>query len=81
MWGIVYCMALSSPHSAAFEVRSGRRSWPRDDSAERLYLRATEDGWSLLNSAGEVLFRGFGLDGRRQCLEFAREIGILMVFS
>jgi hypothetical protein len=74
-------MALSSPHSAAFEVRSGRPSWSRDDSAERLYLRPTEDGWSLLNSAGEVLFRGFGLDGRRQCLEFAREIGILTVFS
>jgi hypothetical protein len=81
MWGIVYCMALSSPHPAAFEVRCGRPSLSRDDAADRLYLRATEDGWSLLNSAGKVLFRGFGPDGRRQCLEFARDIGILTVFS
>lgn len=79
--GIVLDMALSAPHPAAFELRSGPQTRPRDKAADRLFLRATGDGWSLLNSADEVLFRGFGLAGRRQCLEFAREIRVLVVYT
>lgn len=80
--GIVLYMALLAPHPAAFELRSGppiRR--PRDEAADRLYLRPTGDGWSVLNSAGEVLFCGLGLAGRRRCLEFARDIGVLLVYA
>lgn len=78
----VLYMALLAPHPAAFELRSGsqlRRT--RDEAADRLYLRPTGDGWSVLNSAGEVLFWGFGLAGRRRCLEFARGIGVLVVYT
>ncbi len=80
--GIVLYMALLAPHPAACELRSGpqiRRR--RDEAAGRLYLRPTGDGWSVLNSAGEVLFCGFGLAGRRRCLEFARDMGVLLVYA
>lgn len=81
MSAIVLCMALSAPHPAAIELRGDRRPRSRDEAVDRFYLRPTEDGWSLLNSGGRVLFRGFGLAGRRQCLEFARETGVLVVFA
>ncbi len=42
-------------------------------------LRATEDGWSLMARDGKVVFRGFGLAGRRQCLQFAHQLGVLAV--
>ena len=75
-------MALLAPHPAAFELRSGAQiRRPRDEAADRLYLRPTGDGWSVLTSAGELLFYGFGLAGRRQCLEFARGIGVLVVYT
>jgi hypothetical protein len=74
-------MAVSAPHPSAFELRAGRRPWPREEVADRLYLRETGDGWSLLNSRGEVLIHGLGLGARRKCLEFAREVGVLVVFA
>jgi hypothetical protein len=77
--GIVPSMALSAPRPAAFEVR--RLPCHRDEAVDRFYLRATGDGWSLLNSDGEVVFCGFGLAGRRRCLEYAHEIGVMVVFA
>ena len=74
-------MASIASHPAAFVVRSGRLSRPLDKTADRLYLRATGDGWSLLTSDGQVLLRGLGRGARRQCLEFARELGVLVVFA
>jgi hypothetical protein len=65
----------------AFELRIGRDGSRRDPSAQRLALRATGDGWSLLGADGQVVFRGDGLAGRRQCLEFARGRGVLAVLS
>lgn len=44
-------------------------------------LRATGDGWVLLGADGEVVFHGLGVGGRRQCLEFARELGVLAVVA
>jgi hypothetical protein len=62
---------------AAFEVRMG----VRPALGERLTLLPTEDGWSLVGPKGELVFRGLGTGGRRQCLEFAREHGVLWVRS
>ena len=47
----------------------------------RVWLRATGDGWSLLDPAGKVLFQGMGASSRRHCLEFARSRGVLAVLS
>jgi len=44
-----------------------------------VWIRASEDGWSLLDSRGVVLFRGLGLKSQRQCLDFARDIGMRVV--
>ena len=46
-----------------------------------LTLRATGDGWALIGPEGEIVFRGLGVRGRHACLEFARERGVLAVFS
>lgn len=67
----------SSP--TAFEIRGA----PVTASAypERLRLRATGDGWSLIGPAGELVFHGLGRRGRHECLQFARDRGVLAVFS
>jgi hypothetical protein len=64
---------------AAFEVRSSGQANSRDTATRRLVLRATDDGWSLITVDGEVVFRGLGLRARRECLEFARKLGVLAV--
>jgi hypothetical protein len=46
-----------------------------------LLLRPTGDGWSLMTPAGEVIYRGLGLDSRRRCLEIAVERGAATVLS
>lgn len=76
-------MSAISHRPAAFELRTRVEKRERDAGAatQRLSLRATGDGWSLLAPNGQVLFRGFGLAGRRQCLEFARRLGALTVSS
>lgn len=74
-------MASSAPHPAVFAVRSGRLARPRYEAVDRLYLRPSGDGWSLVNSAGEVLLRGLGLGSRRQCLQLARDMGALVVYA
>jgi hypothetical protein len=58
----------------ALGVRSGH-------NPDRMWLRATGDGWSLVDHDGQVLFHAMGLSGRRECLEFARERGVLAVLS
>ncbi len=64
---------------AAFEIRDGDAAAYENASTHRLVLRATEDGWSLIAPGGQVVFRGFGLESRRQCLQFARDHGVLSV--
>jgi hypothetical protein len=53
----------------------------REVTASQLRLRPTEDGWSLIGSRGEVVFRGLGVRARRECLEYARERGVVAVVS
>ncbi|MBV8954086.1 MAG: hypothetical protein JO153_07925 [Solirubrobacterales bacterium] len=65
----------------AVEVRRQSRAGDRARAGTQLRLRPTGDGWSLIDTDGAVVFRGFGLRGRRECLEFARGRGVLAVFS
>jgi hypothetical protein len=58
---------------------SGKRRLP--EGADSLTLCATGDGWSLIGPRGELVFHGLGVKGRRKCLEFAREHGVVAVFS
>lgn len=64
---------------AAIELHAGLRL--ADGPPDRLWLRATDDGWSLLDPSGQVLFHGLGQASRRECLEFARSRGVLAVLS
>ena len=53
----------------------------RQAPVPHLYLRPTEDGWSLITHDGALVFRGFGVDSRRQCLRYARQLGALAVLA
>ena len=46
-----------------------------------LRLRASGDGWSLIKADGTAVYRGLGLRARRECLEFARDEGILAILG
>jgi hypothetical protein len=72
-------MTAIAQSRAAIELHSGLRL--ADGPPDRLWLRATSDGWSLLDPSGQVLFQGLGRSSRRQCLEFARRQGVLAVLS
>jgi hypothetical protein len=74
-------MSATAHRREAFELRLDPDPYRHDPSAQRLSLRATGDGWSLLAPDGAVVFRGFGLAGRRQCLEFAANRGVLAVLG
>jgi hypothetical protein len=66
---------------AAFELRLPRDAAKRDRYAHTMTLKPSADGWSLIGPDGEVLFRGLGTSARRQCLQRARELGVLTVVS
>jgi hypothetical protein len=65
----------------AFQIRGARARTERERTAYYLSLRATGDGWSLLAPDGKLVFRALGLAGRRRCLEYARELGVLAVIG
>lgn len=46
-----------------------------------LKLRATREGWSLIGPGDEVVFHATGRQARQECLEFARERGVLALSS
>jgi hypothetical protein len=71
-------MTALAHRGLAFEVRTDRS---RNLTASQLRLRPTEDGWSLIGPRGEVVFRGLGVRARRECLEYARDHGVVAVFS
>ncbi len=77
----MFAMTALAHNLAALELRFGREKSRSGTGSVGYSLRATEDGWSLLAPSGEVVFRGFGLSSRRQCLEAAHELGALAVFS
>ena len=49
--------------------------------ARRLRLVASGDGWSLVSLEGEPVFSADGLRGRRSCLEFAHNRGVVALVS
>jgi hypothetical protein len=78
-------MAAIAQRPPSLERRPDRSvRWPMQSQealCEQVSIRASEDGWSLLDSRGIVLFRGLGLRSWRQCLEFARDMGVLVVHN
>ena len=66
---------------ATVEIRAALSAAVQIPAAKRTRLLPTEDGWSLVGPNGELIFRGLGRQARRQCLEAARERGIVAVFS
>jgi hypothetical protein len=79
--GILLAMTALAHNPLAVEVRRQSRASDHARGTTQLRLRATGDGWSLIDADGAMVFRGFGLGGRRECLEFARRHGVLAVFS
>jgi hypothetical protein len=74
-------MTAVAHRRAALVMRGDRNAARRAAATHRYALRASEDGWSLLAPDGEVVFRGFGLASRRECLELAHDLGVLAVMS
>ena len=60
------------PHARAGDAVSG--AW-------QLRLVASGDGWSLVSLEGEPVFSADGLRGRRSCLEFAHNRGVVALVS
>jgi len=71
---------IGHPHTA-FELRGVGLPVFAARQRQKLRLRATEDGWSLLSPEGDVILRTLGTRGRHQCLEYARELGALAVLG
>jgi hypothetical protein len=74
-------MSAIAHKPAAFALRLGERPTTQTATPGYLRLRPTEDGWSLIGTAGDIVFHAIGLRGRRQCLEYARAHGIVAVLS
>ena len=74
-------MSAIAHKPAAFALRLGAKPLAEAAVPGYLRLRPTEDGWSLVGTAGDVVFHALGLRGRRQCLEYARAHGIVAVLS
>jgi hypothetical protein len=79
MTATVSAMTAIAHSRAAIELHAGVKL--ADGPPDRVWLRATSDGWSLLDPSGKVLFHGLGQSSRRHCLEFARSRGVLAVLS
>jgi hypothetical protein len=62
-------------------ARLGGHDHRRAGLEERLWLRATDDGWSLVTSDGDVVFSGIGAGSRRACLRRAADLGVLAVLG
>ena len=74
-------MSALAHRPAAFAIRMANQRDASHTATDTLTLRPTGDGWALLGSGGDVVFRALGLGGRRQCLEFARAHGVVAVLS
>ncbi len=66
---------------AAFAIHVAEPQRRRHAFRRHPILTPTEDGWSLVGPTGELLFRALGVRGRRECLEFARDSGLVAVMS
>ena len=67
--------------TAAFEIRTLGQRRTRSVRMSGVRLLPSGDGWSLVGPEGELMFQALGPRGRRQCLEYARSCGVLVVFS
>lgn len=65
------------PTSSASRLIAG--AVRREFEGDRVLLRPSGDGWSLMTPDGRVLLRGSGPGSRRRCLEYARAVGVLAV--
>jgi hypothetical protein len=74
-------MTTFHQNPAAFAIASAEKFDLRSIAGGYLILRPTEDGWSLITPAGEVVHRGLGTGARRRCLEIAYERGAPTVLS
>lgn len=74
-------MSAIADKPAAFALRLGARPFAEAAVPGYLRLRPTEDGWSLIGAAEDIVFHALGLRGRRQCLEYARAHGVVAVLS
>ncbi|MBV9197231.1 MAG: hypothetical protein JO168_24105 [Solirubrobacterales bacterium] len=74
-------MSTVAPRPAAFELRTLAARPSRTDLGGRVKLCPSADGWSLVGTDGRLLFGALGPHGRRQCLEYARARGVLVVLS
>jgi hypothetical protein len=72
-------MTAIAHRPAAFEICTPSQAHRRQAAADRVLLRPTEDGWSLIAQDGAVVFRGLGRAGRRECLQYAYSLGVLSV--
>lgn len=68
-------MAALAHTNQAFEIHA------TDFSLDHWRLLSTDDGWSLIRPNGEIAYRALGASGRRRCLELARDLGVLAVYS
>jgi hypothetical protein len=66
--------------SPLVQIRAAVRS-TAVPTARRPRLCPTGDGWSLLSADGELLVHGLGTAGRRECLQAARRMGVLVLAS
>jgi hypothetical protein len=73
-------MTAIAHRRAAIDLRAGLDALT-GRTPGRLWMRATGDGWSLVDPNGHALFNALGRSGRRECLEFARSRGVLAVLS
>ncbi|MBV8733644.1 MAG: hypothetical protein JO321_02635 [Solirubrobacterales bacterium] len=63
------------------ELRLFGHRTTQEAPAPVLKLRATSDGWALVGQDDEVVFLATGPRARQECLEFAREHGVLALSS
>jgi hypothetical protein len=74
-------IAKSPPAPEISAARLGGQHPGGDRLQERLWLRATDDGWALVTGDGDVVFSGVGVGSRRACLRRAADLGVLAVLG
>lgn len=74
-------MSTSTHRSSAFATHMNNKPDVEGRAQGSLILRPADDGWMLVTSDGEVVFRAPGTAGRRQCLKFAQDHGVISVRS
>jgi hypothetical protein len=61
----------------SFAPGTQARSSDHDSVIAQLSLRPDGERCALVTADGQVVFKGFGTDARRECLRFAQRLGAL----